>query len=427
MLRAPVTDGPHETPAFVDESEGRPFLSVDAIQDGELVLDGCRYVAPQAFDEYRKKAAPELDDILMGKAASTGKIARVKTSTPFAIWSPLALIRPAKNRLDSRFLEYVLKSPALQQQIEDLCNSNTQKNIGMGDIPRLAFALPPMQEQERTADFLDEQTARIDALIAEKAQLLQALAESEASQVLAEVTGQTREAPGELSPEKPEAAALPAGWKLPQLARLVSKLTNGFVGPTRDILVPAGVRYLQSLHIKSGQVDFERGEYYVTEDWSQVHLKSVLQVGDVLIVQTGDIGQTAVVTEEFAGCNCHALIIATPRRELVIPEYLELVLRSAYGRAAFNLYATGALHPHLNCSNIRDIRVPLPPLAVQRKIVANSTSIGAAHRKLRSHVEEHIERLREYRSSLISAAVTGQLDISTSGSKPAARPAEALA
>jgi type I restriction enzyme S subunit len=214
-----------------------------------------------------------------------------------------------------------------------------------------------------------------------------------------------------LSPESPDDTQLPSGWKLPQLARLVSKLTNGFVGPTRDILVPAGVRYLQSLHIKSGQIDFGRGEYYVEQDWSNAHAKSVLQAGDVLIVQTGDIGQTAVVTEEFVGCNCHALIIATPRRELVVPEYLELVLRSAYGRAAFDLYATGALHPHLNCTNIRDIRIPVPPVPLQREIATACLRVQEAHRDLRSHVLQHIERLREYRSSLISAAVTGQLSL----------------
>lgn len=349
-----------------------------------------------------------------GEQQPVGNVVLFTEDRP-AVCSNFVARMPVVESCDSRYVAYVFRALYAEgRNIPHVKQTSGIQNLDSESYLNERVWLPAKHTQESIANFLDEQTARIDALIAEKKKLLQALVESEASQVLAKVTGQSRQAAGELSPETPEAAALPAGWKLPQLARLVSKLTNGFVGPTRDILVPAGVRYLQSLHIKSGQVDFGRGEYYVTEEWSQAHMKSVLQVGDVLIVQTGDIGQTAVVSEEFAGCNCHALIIGTPRRELVIPEYLELVLRSPYGRAAFDLYATGALHPHLNCSNIRDIRIPLPPLPVQQEIVANCKSIQISHRTLRTHVGEHIERLREYRSSLISAAVTGQLDAGAS-------------
>lgn len=145
------------------------------------------------------------------------------------------------------------------------------------------------------------------------------------------------------------------------------------------------------------------------------HEKSILQEGDILIVQTGDIGQTAVVTREHVGCNCHALIIASPRRDMVLPEYLELVLRSAYGRACFVLFSTGALHPHLNCSNIRDIKVPLPPMSIQREILAKARAIQERRRLFLQSVTQHISHLREYRASLISGAVTGQLDMDNYG------------
>jgi type I restriction enzyme S subunit len=91
LISEPITDGPHETPEFL--LEGIPFLSVDGIQEGELVFDGCRYIAEAAHKEYRRKCAPRREDILLGKAASTGKIARVKVDFEFSVWSPLALIR----------------------------------------------------------------------------------------------------------------------------------------------------------------------------------------------------------------------------------------------------------------------------------------------------------------------------------------------
>ena len=62
VISSPVTDGPHETPDFI--SEGVPFLSVDGIQNGELVFEGCRYISKDAHHIYRKKVNPKKDDLL---------------------------------------------------------------------------------------------------------------------------------------------------------------------------------------------------------------------------------------------------------------------------------------------------------------------------------------------------------------------------
>ena len=331
--------------------------------------------------------------------------------------SELTVLRP-KPTTDARFLDYVIRSePFRQHGAGAMTGAGGLKRVPDEFTRDFKTPWPGTVEQQRIANFLDEQTARIDALIAEKEALIERLAESEASQILALVTGARQENLESLNPHAPNPAHLPQGWKLPALARLVSKLTNGFVGPTRDILVTEGVRYLQSLHIKAGTIDFGRGEYFVAPEWSLQHEKSILAKNDILIVQTGDIGQTALVADEFVGCNCHALIIARPRTELVLPAFLELVLRSAYGRAAFDIYSTGALHPHLNCSNIRDIRIPCPPIQEQEQTVAKASVIQENHRALSSHTLRHIDRLQEYRSSLISAAVTGQLNIDDFGAR----------
>lgn len=175
VMASPITDGPHLTPEFT--THGFPFLSVDGIQDGELVFENCRFISEQDHFEFSKKAAPKCGDILLGKAASTGKIARVKTNKEFSIWSPLALIRPNSNLILSSFLEYSLKSLNLQVQIEDLCSFNTQKNISMGAIPNLVIPLPSLGEQKLIADYLDRETTEIDNLIAEKEKMLTLLEE----------------------------------------------------------------------------------------------------------------------------------------------------------------------------------------------------------------------------------------------------------
>lgn len=153
---------------------------------------------------------------------------------------------------------------------------------------------------------------------------------------------------------------IPEHWESKRIASISTKITNGYVGPTRDILTEQGVRYLQSLHIKDNQILFDR-KFFVSEEWSKEHLKSVLKENDLLIVQTGDIGQVARVTKEFEGVNCHALIIVSPKHDQIDGKFLALFMNSNYGFHSLKAIQTGALHPHLNCGNIREIFVTFPP------------------------------------------------------------------
>ena len=202
---------------------------------------------------------------------------------------------------------------------------------------------------------------------------------------------------------------LPGGWGSGNIAAVTSKITNGYVGPTRGLFVGSGVPYLQSLHIKANGIKFEP-EYFVTEDWSRQHKKSVLAQGDVLVVQTGDIGQVALVPPLWTGANCHALIILAPNENVILGSYLSWVLNSSYGKDCLLSRQTGALHPHLNCSAVREIQVPIPPLTAQNAIASFLDRKTAAIDALIEKKQKLVELLAEKRAALINQAVTKGLD-----------------
>lgn len=271
-------------------------------------------------------------------------------------------------------------------------------------------AAPPIDEQRDITAFLDRKTAKIDALIAEQEKLLALLTEKRQATISHAVTRG-------LEPNAPMKdsgiswlGSVPAHWDVRSISSLCTKITNGYVGPTRDILTDEGVRYLQSLHIKRNVIRFDP-PYYVRPQWSEEHRKSILETGDVLVVQTGDIGQVAVVTDEFAGCNCHALIIIAPFRTQLDGRWLSWVLNSEYGIHCLLSIQTGALHPHLNCGNVKSVCIPLPPLAEQTQIVELIDGLVNEFGALIENAEDAIALLRERRSALIAAAVTGQIDV----------------
>jgi type I restriction enzyme S subunit len=210
----------------------------------------------------------------------------------------------------------------------------------------------------------------------------------------------------------PWIGSIPARWDIQRLAMAMRQITNGYVGPTRDILTEQGVRYIQSLHVKEGAIDFHT-PYFVSAEWSQRHSRTILGVGDIVLVQTGDIGQTAVVGTDFAGSNCHALIIMRLRYSHAHPAYFGYALRSDSIRGAILETRTGALHPHLNVGSVRDVKIPIPPPDDQRAIAEYLDSRTRTVELAVAAVTTQVSLLAEYREALITAAVTREMDVDT--------------
>ena len=356
------------------------------------------------------------------------------------VWNPadntivstgFAVVRP--RRVSPAFLSYALREAGFIDVIVAHSTGVSYPAVNASVIGTLPIPLPERDEQRAIADYLDGETLKIDTLVAKKRMLIKRVKEKRTALISRTVTSG-------LPPDAARAAGLdphpklkptgidwlgdvPEHWDIRRIATESTKITNGFVGPTRDILVDDGVRYLQSLHIKSNRIVFAR-PYFVEYEWSVGHSKSILAADDVLIVQTGDIGQVAVVPEEFAGANCHALIIVSPRRDRLSGAFLAQFLSSTFGFDELKRIQTGALHPHLNCGLVRDVRFPLPPMQEQVAIVdflnAEITKIDTMIDKVRTA----IERLLEYRSALITAAVTGKIDVS--GTRLILEPSAAL-
>lgn len=128
------------------------------------------------------------------------------------------------------------------------------------------------------------------------------------------------------------------------------------------------------------------------------------------MVQTGDIGQVAVVPSGFGEASCHALQIARVKKGIVSGPYLGSFLRSPFGYQSLLSRATGALHPHLE-AGIRDIPVVVPPLSVQAEVVDEMRNAEHEVARIRNALGAQLDLLGERRRALITAAVTGQLDI----------------
>jgi type I restriction enzyme S subunit len=338
--------------------------------------------------------------------ATIGKVGYL--TNPASSNQQITAIILSPRKASGKFLSYQLKR--LEHVLRGIAPSTTLPIMDQQEVGYLPCALPTLGEQHAIAAFLDRETARIDTLIAKKERQIELLQEKRAALISHAVT-KGLDPNAKMKDSGIEwLRGIPEHWTVSRIATICSKITNGFVGPTRDILVPDGISYLQSLHIKGNNIQFD-GLYFVEEGWSKEHGKSILRQGDVLVVQTGDIGQVAVVPEEFDGANCHALIILSCRKEYALGKFLSLVLNSHYGFHSLKRIQTGSLLPHLNCTFVREIYIPLPPFEEQKRIVTFLDHETTQIDLMTSRIEESITKLHEYRTALISAAVTGKIDV----------------
>ena len=417
-LSQPVTDGPHLTPDFI--SDGIPFLSVDGIQDGELIFEGCRFVSEDDHREFRKKAYPQKGDILFGKAASTGKIARVKVNREFSIWSPLALLKIDENMSTSNFIEYSLKSRCAQSQIDVLCTHNTQSNISMDDIPRLMIAFPPLDEQHQIAAFLDTETAKLDTLIEKKRELIERLKEKRTALISRTVTcGLPPDAAiaAGLDPHpklKPSGVEwlgeIPAHWELKPLGYVTASRGGATPDKSNQEFWDGDIPWISPKDMKRAVIS--DGEDHISTEALNSSPLSLIPSPAVLIVVRGMIlAHSFPVALTSAGITINQDMKALICHRSVHPEFLYWSL-SGFASAFVALTEESAHGTRrLESSTIARFPLLMPLLSEQAAIVSFLDRETAKIDCISETVQSAVERVLEYRSALITSAVTGKIDV----------------
>ncbi len=316
----------------------------------------------------------------------------------------LAHIRPT-HVCHGPFLARAFSAIGPRDQFQVAANGITRFGLGGDAIATGLFAMPPEPEQRAIAAFLDRETARIDALVAKKERLIELLQEQRTALITRAVTkGLDANAPisGTGSTVFPP---VPSGWELRKLRRLLTRVK-------RPVKVDPDSEY-REIGIRSwgkGIFHKEPVRGVLLED------KSVfgIEPGDfVLNIVFAWEGAVAVAAEPERGMVGSHRFPTFRTSEEVDLDYLLMVFQTKHGRALMEVNSPGAAgrNKTIRVDQFLDELVPLPPVAEQKEIVRRFRSDEVRLGGLVGRLCEAIDRLKELRTALISAAVTGKIDV----------------
>lgn len=402
-----VKDGPHETPKFTDD--GIPFLSVDGIQDNKLVFNGCRYISEEDHVRYSMKCHPKQGDVLLGKAASVGKVAYVDSNMDFNVWSPLAVITAKSNKY-GKYIYYCLQSSMLQAQCEVFANSNTQKNLGMNTIDNLDMPLPSEHEADVITNFLDHETAKIDTLIEKQQQLIKLLKEKRQAVISHAVTkGLNPEAPMKDSGVE-WLGEVPKHWDVLNLAG-VADVIDPNPSHRNPKYTEDGYPFISTVEfIGIDDVETNTPRRVAEETVIEQEQRCRFSEGSIAFSRKGTIGEVRILPKDvrFALLDSVCVINAGSR---IAYEFLYQQCRSSLFDSQLGAETRGAALKQVSVGRVRGIKTFVPPMSEQKEIVSFlSVELGKLDLLIQK-ANQGIALMNERRTALISAAVTGKIDV----------------
>ncbi len=269
---------------------------------------------------------------------------------------------------------------------------------------------PPLDEQRAIAAFLRRETAKIDALVAKKRRLIELLREKRTALISHAVTkGLNPDAP-----MKPSGidwlGDVPKHWEIPPLyARYIVQL--GKMLDEKKITKTHLVPYLRNVDVQWDRINVDDLPEMDIEE--RQYDRFTVRRGDLLVCEGGEVGRCAFWNDDLRRCGFQKAIhrLRPRNRAQDNPRFLFYVMYAAAHGEVFVSGGNPNTIPHLTAEKLRVYRFAFPPREEQDAIVASLDRDSDRLTRLVGHVEAAVSRLAEYRSALISAAVTGKLDL----------------
>ncbi|MFF1547846.1 restriction endonuclease subunit S [Streptomyces sp. NPDC058291] len=314
-------------------------------------------------------------------------------SPAYFVCRPSSMARP-------RFLHYLLRSSPYLAELTRISKwmPPSQFDTPWEQLRKIPILLPSLEEQRRIAEFLDTETAKLTRIDDRFNRLADLLDERKSALTFDCFTFD----------------GISQAPRIP-LRRVVKRWID-YRGAT-PVKTDAGIPLVTAKNIREGRIDLEVSrEYIATDDYTDWMRRGLLELSDVLLTTEAPLGQVAMVNDTSIALAQRIIVLRTARN-LCSPEWLYWYLRSPQGQAELKLRATGSTALGIKADRLRGVPIPLPPLSVASRRISRLATHVAQIYGLQQRLVRQRALVAERRQALITAAVTGQFDVSTASGR----------
>ncbi|AVH14673.1 restriction endonuclease subunit S [Acinetobacter indicus] len=408
-----VNDGNHgeEYPKesdYTSEDEGVAFIRGGNILNYAITNKDMLYITKRK-NESMRKGRLQAGDILFVNRGDIGKLALIdKKHEGSNLNSQIAYLRCLDEKINNKYLLYFLASDYINNLLLSMKMGSVLTQFPIGNLLEIKVPLASHGEQKKIANFLDHETAKIDHLIEKQQQLIELLKEKHQAVISHAVTKG-------LDPNVPMKNSgvewlgeVPEHWTVKRLKHISPKIGVGLVINPSTYTRDEGVYFIFGGDVKEYGFDLSKTRRIAKHDSDNL-LPSRLNYRDLVSIRVGYPGITAVVTQELEGANCASVILI--RKGKYNSDWLCAAMNIWVGRQQVELASYGAAQKQFNVSDAIEFIFPVPPKREQNEIANFVEETRNKFDSLSQKAQAQIALLKERRTALISAAVTGKIDV----------------
>ncbi|MEI6370858.1 MAG: restriction endonuclease subunit S [Nostocales cyanobacterium ELA608] len=348
------------------------------------------------------------NDVLFGKLRPY--LAKVYLSDIEGLASTEALVLRCKNNIFPKFLKYYILSRDFINIVDSSTFGAKMPRASWDFIGNLFFIFPPLNEQQKIAQFLDYKTKQIDELIKKKETLIEKLDEKRTAIISHAVTKGLDSSVTMKDSGIEWLGDIPKHWKVIRLKHLANKITDGeHISPKN---IDIGIPLLSAKDIRERYIRFDDASY-VTEEDAQVFWKRCKpEKGDILIVSRGaTVGRIGFVEINTKFCLMGSVILIK-LNDIVYPDFIYFATNQNYVQKSIIQVSDASAQQAIYLIDVKETKFFIPPYNEQKQISKHLDQKTTQIDQQKAKIKEAIELLKEYRTSLITNAVTGKIDVS---------------
>ncbi|PWJ65111.1 type I restriction enzyme, S subunit [Fibrobacter sp. UWB15] len=294
-----------------------------------------------------------------------------------------------KDYLNAHFFFYFLKSVNFD-------NLGYARHYRL--LKELSVPIPPLSEQKRIVKFLDEEFSKIETLKTNAETNLKNAKELFETTLEKELNPLSRHS--ERSEES--CAELPSGWEWKKMRDVCDVRDGTHDSPKYH---KEGYPLVTSKNLKNGLIDVDNVKYISKEDYEAINKRSKVCVGDILFAMIGTIGNAVLVSEE----PCYAIknVALFKKSTLINPKFLQYILNSSFILEKMQQEAKGTTQRFVGLDYLRSFQIPLPPLSVQKEIVARLDKLSENVKRLEANYKQIIANCDELKKTILKQTFQG--------------------